>query len=106
SWLDFAPDWLVGDARLFGFLTDTVEWQQPQVRMYEKMGRKPGLFGQVDPGSHPVLESMVDLLSDRYRVSMDRVSAGWYRIGADSVAWHGDRIGRELPHSIVAPVSL
>ena len=106
SWLDFAPDWLAGDARLFGFLTETVEWQQPEVRMYEKMVTTPRLVGHVDAGSHPVLESMVDLLSDRYRVSMDRVSAGWYRIGADSVAWHGDRIARELPHSIVATVSL
>jgi alkylated DNA repair dioxygenase AlkB len=106
SWLDFAPSWLAGDTRLFDFLTGTVEWQQPEVRMYEKIVRTPRLIGQVDSGSHPVLKSMVELLSDRYRISMDRVSAGWYRIGADSVAWHGDRIARELPHSIVATVSL
>ncbi|MDP9495511.1 MAG: alpha-ketoglutarate-dependent dioxygenase AlkB [Actinomycetota bacterium] len=106
SWLDFAPGWLAGDTRLFDFLTKTVQWQQPEVRMYEKMVRTPRLVGQVDPDSHPVLQSMADLLSDRYRIRMDRVSAGWYRIGADSVAWHGDRIARELPHSIVATVSL
>jgi alkylated DNA repair dioxygenase AlkB len=106
SWLDFAPGWLAGDARLFDFLASTVEWEQPSVRMYEKLVRTPHLVGQVDVGSHPVLESMVELLSDRYRIGMDRVSAGWYRIGADSVAWHGDRIARELPYSIVATVSL
>ncbi|MEX1125935.1 MAG: alpha-ketoglutarate-dependent dioxygenase AlkB [Acidimicrobiia bacterium] len=106
SWLDFAPGWLAGDARLFDFLAGTMQWQQPEVRMYEKMVRTPRLVGQVDAGSHPVLESMVQLLSDRYRISLDRVSASWYRVGADSVAWHGDRIARELPHSIVATVSL
>ncbi len=106
SWLDYAPGWLAGDARLFEFLTETVEWEQPEVRMYDRMVRTPRLVGQVDAGSHPVLESMVSILSDRYRILMDRVSAGWYRIGGDSVAWHGDRIARELPHSIVATVSL
>ena len=106
SWLDYAPGWLAGDARLFEFLTETVEWQQPEVRMYDKMVRTPRLVGQLDADSHPVLGTMVDLLSDRYRITMDRLSAGWYRIGADSVAWHGDRIARELPHSIVATVSL
>ena len=106
SWIDYAPGWLAGDARLFEFLAETVEWEQPEVRMYDKMVRTPRLVGQVDAGSHPVLDSMVHILSDRYQIPMDRVSAGWYRIGGDSVAWHGDRIARELPHSIVATVSL
>jgi alkylated DNA repair dioxygenase AlkB len=106
SWIDYAPGWMVGDARLFEFLTESVSWQQPEVRMYDKMVRTPRLVGQVDAGSHPVLEAMVGILSDHYRVPMDHVSAGWYRIGGDSVAWHGDRIARELPHSIVATVSL
>jgi alkylated DNA repair dioxygenase AlkB len=49
---------------------------------------------------------MVEILSSRYGIRMDRLSAGWYRTGADSVAWHGDRIARERHHSIVATVSL
>lgn len=106
SWLDYAPGWLVGDARLYDFLAETVEWEQPEVRMYEKMVKTPRLVGQVDAGSHPVLEEMIGLLSGRYGTRMDRAGAGWYRTGVDSVAWHGDRIARELPHSIVATVSL
>jgi alkylated DNA repair dioxygenase AlkB len=74
--------------------------------MYEKMVRTPRLVAQVEPTTHPVLGEMIEMLSDRYRIRMDRVSAGWYRTGADSVAWHGDRIARELPHSIVATISL
>ena len=106
SWLDFAPGWLAGDARLYDFLADTVEWQQPEVRMYDKTVRTPRLVGQVDARTNPVLEEMTGLLSDCYRIRMDHLSAGWYRTGADSVAWHGDRIARERPRSIVATVSL
>jgi alkylated DNA repair dioxygenase AlkB len=106
SWLDFAPGWLAGDSTLYDALTHIVPWQQPEVRMFDKMVRTPRLVGAVDPDSHPVLGEMIDLVSDRYRIRMDRVSAGWYRTGSDSVAWHGDRIAREMPHSIVATVSL
>ena len=106
SWLDYAPGWLAGDARLYDFLADAVKWEQPEVRMYDKMVKTPRLVGHVDPVSHPVLGEMVGLLSGHYGITMDRVSVGWYRTGADSVAWHGDRIARELPHSIVATVSL
>jgi alkylated DNA repair dioxygenase AlkB len=106
SWLDYAVGWLAGDARLYDFLSEAVSWEQPEVRMYEKMVRTPRLVGRFDQRSHPVVSEMVDLLSDRYRIRMDQVSAGWYRTGADSVAWHGDRIARERPRSIVATVSL
>lgn len=106
SWLDYAPGWLSGDATLYATLAEAVEWQQPEVRMYEKMVRTPRLVAQVEATRHPVLGEMIEMLSDRYRIRMDRVSAGWYRTGADSVAWHGDRIARELPHSIVATISL
>lgn len=106
SWLDFAPGWLAGDASLYDSLVETVPWEQPEVRMYEKKVRTPRLVGQVDVCSHPVLGEMIELVSERYGIRMDRLSAGWYRTGADSVAWHGDRIARERPHSIVATVSL
>ncbi|MGH8871491.1 MAG: alpha-ketoglutarate-dependent dioxygenase AlkB [Acidimicrobiia bacterium] len=106
SWLDHAPGWLVGDARLYDALVETVSWQQPEVRMYDRMVMTPRLVGDVETGYHPVLGEMVGLLSNRYQIAMDRLSAGWYRTGVDSVAWHGDRIARELHHSIVATVSL
>jgi alkylated DNA repair dioxygenase AlkB len=106
SWLDHAPGWLAGDTRLYELLAESVRWEQPEVRMYDRMVRTPRLVGQVDPGSSPVLGEMIRLLSARYGVALNRVSAGWYRTGSDSVAWHGDRIARDLPHSIVATVSL
>ena len=106
SWLDYAPGFLVGDARLYDVLTETVQWRQPEVRMYDRMVKTPRLVGTVDPDTHPVIPEMIDLVSKRYQITMDQVSAGWYRTGIDSVAWHGDRIARDLPHSIVATVSL
>jgi alkylated DNA repair dioxygenase AlkB len=106
SWLDYAPGWLAGDARLYDVLTRSVEWRQPEVRMYDKMVKTPRLVGQVDPGAHPVIPDLIEALSARYGNRLDRVSAGWYRTGVDSVAWHGDRIARNRPHSIVATVSL
>jgi alkylated DNA repair dioxygenase AlkB len=106
SWLDYAPGFLIGDARLYDVLTETVDWRQPEVRMYDKMVKTPRLVGTVDSDIHPVIGEIIELLSGRYQITMDQVSAGWYRTGIDSVAWHGDRIARELPHSIVATVSL
>jgi alkylated DNA repair dioxygenase AlkB len=106
SWLDYAPGWLAGDARLYDALVREVEWRQPEVRMYDRMVKTPRLVGQVDPSAHPVIPDLIELVSARYDIRMDRVSAGWYRTGVDSVAWHGDRIARDLPHSIVATVSL
>lgn len=106
SWLDYAPGFLVGDARLYDVLTETVSWRQPEVRMYDKLVMTPRLVGSVASGAHPVIPDLIDLLSDHYRIALDQVSAGWYRTGVDSVAWHGDRIARDLPHSIVATISL
>ncbi len=106
SWLDFAPGWLAGDARLFDVLTESVEWRQPEVRMYDRMVKTPRLVGTVDPEAHPVIPHLVDILSGRYGIRLDRVSAGWYRTGIDSVAWHGDRRARDRPNTIVATVSL
>jgi alkylated DNA repair dioxygenase AlkB len=106
SWVDVAPGWLAGDETLFDLLASSVTWEQPVVRMYDREVRTPRLVGRVDIGLDPVLSRMSRLLSERYGIALDQVSAGWYRTGRDSVAWHGDRIARERPHAIVATVSL
>jgi alkylated DNA repair dioxygenase AlkB len=46
------------------------------------------------------------ILSDRYGVTIDSVGFNLYRDGKDSVAWHGDRIAREIAEPVVALVSL
>lgn len=106
AWLDYCPMWLRGDSQLFETLVDSADWHQPVVRMYDREVKTPRLVASIEHGVHPLIPEIVDRLSDRYRVRLDQVSAGWYRDGNDSVAYHGDRIARELPASIVATVSL
>jgi alkylated DNA repair dioxygenase AlkB len=106
AWLDYCPMWLSGDQSLFHELTERAEWSQPVVRMYEQEVKTPRLVARIDPNAHSVIPQIIDTLSDRYRTRLDQVSAGWYRDGNDSVAYHGDRIARERPRSTVATVSL
>jgi len=106
AWLDYCPMWLSGDETLFSALVERAEWSQPVVRMYEREVKTPRLVARIDPSVHPLLPELIESLTDRYRIPLDQVSAGWYRDGNDSVAYHGDRIARERPRSIVATVSL
>ncbi len=106
AWVDYAPGWLEGDESLFELIADRAEWSSPVVRMYDRMVQTPRLNAAVDSSWDARIEEMIELLSDRYRVRLDRVSAGYYRDGNDSVAWHGDRIARDLPEATVATVSL
>lgn len=106
AWLDYAPMWLSGEQGLFDTLTSTATWSQPVVKMYDREVITPRLVARVEPGSHESIPRMIESLSERYDVALDQVSAGWYRDGRDSVAPHGDRIARDLPHAVVATVSL
>ncbi len=51
-------------------------------------------------------ERMASCLGHRYGVRLPSISANLYRDGNDSVAWHGDRIGRVRADAVVAIVSL
>jgi len=106
AWLDYCPMWLSGDESLFNALVDGAEWSQPVVQMYDREVLTPRLVARIDNEVHPVVRELVDSLSRRYRITLDQLSAGWYRDGHDSVAYHGDRIARERPRSVVATVSL
>jgi alkylated DNA repair dioxygenase AlkB len=107
AWLDYCPMWLSGDETLFSALVDGAEWSQPVVRMYEREVKTPRLVAKVaslrppgDPRDHRFAQRLAT------SVPLDQVSAGCYRDGSDSVAYHGDRIARDRPRSIVATVSL
>lgn len=106
AWLDYCPMWLAGDETLFRALTERAEWRQPVVRMYDRDVLTPRLVSRLDPDVHPRVPEMIDSLSQLYGVRLDQVSAGWYRDGNDSVAYHGDRIARERDEATVATVSL
>lgn len=106
AWLDYCPMWLSGDETLFRALTERAEWRQPVVRMYDRDVLTPRMVARLEPDILPMMPELIDSLSDRYHARLDQVSAGWYRDGNDSVAYHGDRVARERDEAIVATVSL
>ena len=108
AWLDVEPGWC-GDADgLFARLLDETPWgPQRSVRMYDRIVPEPRLTHRWPRDeAPPELAAMARELGVRYGVAFTQVGANLYRDGADSVAWHGDRVARELPEAVVALVSL
>ncbi|HHU10969.1 MAG TPA: alpha-ketoglutarate-dependent dioxygenase AlkB [Intrasporangiaceae bacterium] len=114
SWVDVRPEWLAAPDVLFEHLADHVPWRAERRHMYDRMVDVPRLtcfYGAADPLPHPVLETAREMLSRHYADELGEsfVTAGlcYYRDGADSVAWHGDRIGRSrLEDTMVAILSV
>jgi alkylated DNA repair dioxygenase AlkB len=114
AWLDVRPGWLSGADALFDLLLDTVPWQAEQREMYQRIVAVPRLLSFYDEGvalPHPVLEQARDQLGAHYAGELGEPfrTAGLclYRDGRDSVAWHGDRIGRSRTEdTIVAILSI
>ncbi len=110
AWVEHAPGWVSGADALFDALLAAVDWEQRETRMYDQRVREPRLTAryrlrETEPPL-PVLGDMAAALSERYGVAFTSVGCNLYRDGADSVAWHGDRVARELPEAVVALVSL
>jgi alkylated DNA repair dioxygenase AlkB len=111
SWVDYAPAWVAGADELFAELLASTTWGQRTRMMFDKRVVEPRLTSSWRAGSGvplqpAVLEDMRRVLSDRYEVELDSMGMNLYRDGRDSVAWHGDRIAREIERPIVALVSL
>ncbi|WP_328664740.1 alpha-ketoglutarate-dependent dioxygenase AlkB [Streptomyces sp. NBC_00328] len=101
AWIDLLPGWLSGADELFTRLAAEVPWRAERRQMYEQVVDVPRLlayFRAEDPLPHPVLDKARDALSAHYAEELGEAftTAGlcYYRDGRDSVAWHGDRIGR------------
>ena len=111
SWVDYAPAWLSGSDRLFEEILADRDWGRRSRRMYDKRVLEPRLTApwsadSGEPLRPPILEEIRGLLSDRYGLEFDSVGFNLYRDGRDSVAWHGDRIKKEIEDPIVALVSV
>ena len=110
AWVDHAPGWCRGADALFARLLQDTPWSGREVRMYDRVVPEPRLTHRwrLDDGPAPPeeLREMAHVLSGRYGVAFTQVGVNLYRDGADSVAWHGDRVARELPEAVVALVSL
>lgn len=114
AWVDVATGWVAGAAQLHERLTDDVPWRAERRAMYDRVVDVPRLLCQYGEGvalPHPLLVTMRDALSEHYRGELPEgfATAGLclYRDGSDSVAWHGDTIGRgSTEDTMVAIVSL
>jgi alkylated DNA repair dioxygenase AlkB len=105
AWLDVVPGWVTGPDILFEEVLAGAPWESHRVHMYERVVEQPRLTARWDDPPE-VVEDMRALLSAHYDVEFTSVGFNLYRDGRDSVAWHGDRVARELPEATVAIVTL
>lgn len=110
-WVDHARCWVRGADELFARVLAGRKWQQHTRRMWEKEVLEPRLTShwsaaEGTPLAPEEAAAMRAALCERYGVVFDSVGFNLYRDGRDSVAWHADRIRRELAEPIVALVSL
>lgn len=113
-WIDVLPGWVSGADVLFDRLVDAIPWRAERRQMYERVVDVPRLlcwYGEDDPLPDPILAQARTALSEHYRTELGEpfLTAGmcYYRDGRDSVAWHGDTIGRGgTEDTMVAIVSL
>jgi alkylated DNA repair dioxygenase AlkB len=106
AWVEHAPGWLSGADGLFAEAVERAPWEGRTVRMYDQRVEQPRLTAHGWDDAPAVVEDMRRLLSGRYGVEFTSVGWNLYRDGRDSVAWHGDRVARNLPTATVAIVSL
>jgi alkylated DNA repair dioxygenase AlkB len=115
AWVEVRSGCLTDANELFGELHDCIPWRAERRQMYERVLDVPRLVSfhnLVDePPSHPRLKQMRRRLNDTYGGELGEpfTTAGLclYRDGNDSVAWHGDKIGRSATEdTMVAIVSL
>jgi alkylated DNA repair dioxygenase AlkB len=114
AWVDIRPGWMAGAGVLFGRLRQVVPWREERRRMYERVVDVPRLlcfYAEGEQLPDPALDSARQALTAHYWPELGEplVTAGLclYRDGQDSVAWHGDRIGRgRTEDTVVAILSL
>ena len=114
AWVDVLPGWCEGADELFAALVDEVPWRAERRQMYDAVVDVPRLVHTYGVGvelPHPALAEAREALTAHYRDELGEpfVTAGccYYRDGRDSVAWHGDNIGRgRSTDTMVAILSL
>jgi alkylated DNA repair dioxygenase AlkB len=115
AWVDMRSAWVEDADALFDALLNDVAWRAERRQMYDRVLDVPRLVSfhdlTTEPAPHPAITRLRRRLNDIYAGELGEpfTSAGLclYRDGADSVAWHGDTIGRSSTEdTMVAIVSL
>ena len=106
AWVDHCPGWLRGaglglrhswSMRSGGATTGSCGERVVEPRLRASYDARGACRG-AGRGGPPSVRA--------YDVDFDSVGLNLYRDGRDSVAWHGDRIPRDLPEPLVATLSL
>lgn len=114
AWIDLRPGWLTGTDELFNRLVHDVPWHAERRQMYDREVDVPRLLSFYDEDDQLpdlVLTQARSALSTHYARELGEPfrTAGlcFYRDGRDSVAWHGDTIGRgSTEDTMVAIISV
>ncbi|HEU4362342.1 MAG TPA: alpha-ketoglutarate-dependent dioxygenase AlkB, partial [Mycobacterium sp.] len=115
AWIDVRAGWLTDADDVFGALRSAIPWRAERRQMYDRVLDVPRLVSfhdlTVEDAPHPLLSRLRRRLNDIYAGELGEpftsVGLCLYRDGADSVAWHGDTIGRaRTADTMVAIVSL
>jgi alkylated DNA repair dioxygenase AlkB len=115
AWIDVRSGWLGGpdgSAGLLDELVAGVPWRAERRRMYDRVLDVPRLVSFHDlvreAGPHPALRQLRRRLNDIYAGELGEpfTTAGLclYRDGNDSVAWHGDTIGRSATEDTMVAI--
>nr|WP_296767971.1 alpha-ketoglutarate-dependent dioxygenase AlkB [Rhodococcus sp. (in: high G+C Gram-positive bacteria)] len=113
AWVDVRPGW-ANSVDLFDRLVDGVDWKAERRQMYDRVVDVPRLvrfYSETERWPHPAVREAKSALDAHYgrELGEEFATAGlcYYRDGSDSVAWHGDNIGRSATEdTMVAIVSL
>jgi alkylated DNA repair dioxygenase AlkB len=108
AWLALRPGWLAGADDLFARLLKVVPWRAERRTMYDRVVDVPRLLCFYGAGAQlpdPLLDAARDALEQHYG-GEPFVTAGLclYRDGRDSVAWHGDTIGRGSAEDVMVAI--
>jgi alkylated DNA repair dioxygenase AlkB len=114
AWVDLRRGWVSSPSTVFDRLSTEVPWQAERRAMYDREVDVPRLLAFYSEGAplpNPLLAGARDALSAHYADELGEPfrTAGLclYRDGRDSVAWHGDTIGRSRTEdTMVAIVSV
>ncbi|MGV0624697.1 alpha-ketoglutarate-dependent dioxygenase AlkB [Mycolicibacter minnesotensis] len=118
AWIDVRPGWFCDESDspdLVGELQSVIPWRAERRRMYDRVLDVPRLVSFHDLGAgaapHPAIAKLRRRLNDIYAGELGEpfttVGLCLYRHGGDSVAWHGDTLGRGATEdTMVAIVSV
>ena len=114
AWIDVQRAWMRNGFDLLDGLLASDDWRAERRQMYDSVVDVPRLlrlYRAGEPVPWPALVDARTLLSEHYRDELgeELTSIGMclYRTGRDSVAWHGDTIGRgATDDTVVAILSL